>query len=261
MNSLAATALASLTGIALERARTAQREARADAARQTEQSRAAVLDALAHEFKTPLTVVRTASSGLLAVGGLSELQADLLTAIDRQAAMLDHMTQHLLKAARLDAAHFTPRPEPMLFSGLMRDAIHALAYEKERKRFHMAVPHQEVAVLADRELILTALAQLLNNALRYSNPASPVDIFFEPQETRTVLTIRSRGAVLDAQECDRIFERFYRAPQTENVSAGSGLGLSIVKKIVSAHHGSVWAEPEAAYGTSFSVSLPSARAR
>lgn len=261
ISSLAATALASLTGIALERARTAQREARAEAARQTEQSRAAVLDALAHEFKTPLTVVRTASSGLLAVGGLSELQADLLMVIDRQATMLDHLTQHLLKAARLDAAHFTPRPKPMLFSGLVRDAIRALAYEKERKRFHVATPPQEAAIMADRELILTALAQLLNNALRYSEPDSPVDVFLASQETRTAVTIRSKGAVIGQQECERIFERFYRAPQTEHASAGSGLGLSIVKKIVSAHHGSVWAEPEAGYGTSFSVSLPSARAR
>ena len=77
MTKLAATALASLAGIALERARTLQREYRAQAARQTEQLRTAVLDALAHEFKTPLAVARTASSGLLAVGGLSDLQAEL----------------------------------------------------------------------------------------------------------------------------------------------------------------------------------------
>jgi two-component system, OmpR family, sensor histidine kinase KdpD len=67
-----------LPRIALERARALQKEARAQAARQTEQLRTAVLDALAHEFKTPLTVARTASSGLLAVGGLSELQAELV---------------------------------------------------------------------------------------------------------------------------------------------------------------------------------------
>jgi two-component system sensor histidine kinase KdpD len=91
MTSRAVTALASLTGIALERARAAQGESRALAARQTEQARTAVLDALAHEFKTPLTVIRTASSGLLTVGGLTDLQSELLTVIDRQAATLDHL--------------------------------------------------------------------------------------------------------------------------------------------------------------------------
>jgi two-component system sensor histidine kinase KdpD len=261
MTSLTADAVASLTGIALERARAAQRESRADAARQTEQSRAAVLDALAHEFKTPLTVVRTASSGLLAVGGLSELQSDLLTAIDRQAATLDRLTQHLLQTARLDGAQFAPRHEAVLFSELIRDAIAALDNRTDRKRFQVAVPQQETAILADREQILTALAQLLHNALRYSEPDSPVDIFLMPELARTVLTVRSKGPVLELRDRERIFERFYRAPNTQHLSAGTGLGLSIVKKIVSAHHGSVWAEPEAGYGTSFSISLPSASAR
>jgi len=261
MTSLPATALASLTGIALERARAAQRESRAEAARQMEQLRTAVLDALAHEFKTPLTVVRTASSGLLAVGGLSELQADLLLVIDRQATTLDHLTQRLLRAARLDTAHFTPRCEPALFSALVRQAIQRLDQEADRLRFQVALPHREAEVFADRELVLSALAQLLDNTLKYSEAGSPIQIFLTPGPGRTVLTIRSKGAVLTPEDCERIFERFYRAPQTVHLSPGTGLGLSIAKKIVNAHHGSVWAEPAAGYGTSFSISLPSAPER
>ena len=261
MTSLAATALASLTGIALERARAAHRESRAEAARQTEQLRTAVLDALAHEFKTPLTVVRTASSGLLALGGLSELQADLLLTIDRQATTLDHLTQRLLRAARLDTTHFSPRCEPALFTSLAREAIGRLDQEADRRRFQVALPLRETKVSADRELVLTALAQLLDNALKYSEAASPIQVFCGLENARTVLTIRSKGAVITPEDRDRIFERFYRAPQTVHLAAGTGLGLSIVKKIVNAHHGSVWAEPEAGYGTSFSISLPSAHER
>jgi two-component system sensor histidine kinase KdpD len=261
MTSLAATALASLTGIALERARAAQNESRAEAARQTEELRTAVLDALAHEFKTPLTVVRTASSGLLAVGGLSELQADLLTVIDRQAATLDHLTQRLLRSARLDTVHFVPRLEAALFSDLIHDTVGGREYQGHRHRFQLAMPELEAAVLADREQIRTALSQLLDNALRYSEPGSTVHLFVVPKENRMVLTVRSKGPVMSPQECERIFERFYRAPQTQDVSAGSGLGLSIVKKIMKAHRGSAWAEPEAGYGTSFSISLPFAGAR
>jgi two-component system sensor histidine kinase KdpD len=245
----------------LERVRAAQRESRTAAARQMEESRAAVLDALAHEFKTPLTVIRTASSGLLTIGGLSELQADLLSAIDRQAAMLDQLTQHLLKTARLDKAHFTPRQETLLFSELIREAIAAVENEKHRRRFQVVAVQQEAAILADREQILTALAQLLNNALRYSEQDSRIDIFLTPDKARTVLTVRSKGPVLAPPDCERIFERFYRAPQTQHVPAGTGLGLSIVKRIVDANHGSVWAEPAAGYGTSFSLALPWADAR
>jgi two-component system sensor histidine kinase KdpD len=261
MNSLPATALASLTGIALERARAAQRESRAEAARQTEQLRTAVLDALAHEFKTPLTVVRTASSGLLAVGGLSELQADLVLAIDRQATTLDHLTQRLLQAARLDTAHFTPRCEPALFSEMVNEAIERLDHQADRRRFQVTAPARENEVFADRELVLSALAQVLDNTLKYSEAASPIEVRLAAQQTRILLTIRSKGPVISAEDCERIFERFYRAPQTLHLSAGTGLGLSIAKKIVNAHHGCVWAEPEAGYGTSFSISLPSARER
>jgi two-component system sensor histidine kinase KdpD len=256
MSAPAATALASLTGIALERARAAQREARAEAARQTEQSRAAVLDALAHELKTPLTVVRTASSGLLAVGGLTELQADLLTVIDRQATTLDQLAQHLLMTARLDSAHFTPHREAVRFSDVARDAIARLPHEADRKRFQVAAAAQEGAILADREEIRSALAQLLDNGLRYSEPGSTVDIFVTPEERRMVITIRSKGPTISVDDCERIFERFYRAPQTQHVTAGTGLGLSIVKKIVNANQGSVWAEPLTGYGTSFSIALP-----
>ena len=258
MNQLAATALASLCGIALERLRARQRESHAHAAREAEQLRAAVLDALAHQFKTPLAIARTASSGLLAIGGLSELQTDLVTSIDQQAAKLDHLASRLLTAARLEAAEFKPQREPLLFSRLIHVAIQKLDQEVDRERFHVSVPRREVPVFADPELIVTSIVQLVNNAIQYSEPGSPIDVAFAVKNERVILKVLSKGLVVQADERERIFERFYRAPETKNVPAGTGLGLSIVKKIVEAHHGTVWAEGHEDYGTSFSISLPAA---
>jgi len=258
MSKLAATALASLCGIALERLRARQRESHAQAARETEQLRAAVLDALAHQFKTPLAIARTASSGLLAIGGLSELQTDLVTSIDQQATKLDHLASRLLTAARLEATEFKPQREPLLFSSLIHVAIQKLDQEVDRERFCVAVPSREVPVFADRELIVTSMVQLVNNALQYSEAGSPIDVAFTVRDGRVVLTVLSKGVVVKADERERIFERFYRAPQTEQGAAGTGLGLSIVKKIVEAHQGRVWAEGHEDYGTSFSISLPAA---
>ena len=256
MTKLAATALASLSGVALERVRALQREARAEAARQTEQLRTAVLDALAHQFKTPLTVARTASSGLLAVGGLTELQTELVTVIDEQARTLDRLASRLLSAAMLDGTEFKPKREPVLFSGLIRGAIGRLDQETDRKRCRVSVPDPEAPILADRELILTSIAQLIDNAIKYSEPGSPIEVACAAKETAVVLTVRNKGIVIAQQDRERVFERFYRAPETQHLPAGTGLGLSIVKKIVASHHGSVWAEGEAGYGTSFSMSLP-----
>ena len=115
MSQLTASALASLAAIALERTRTLEKHNQAEAARQAEQLRTAVLDALAHKFKTPLTVIRTASSGLPAAGKLSELQTDLVSLIDQEARKLNDLASRLLGAPKLDSPEFAPQPEPCFF--------------------------------------------------------------------------------------------------------------------------------------------------
>ena len=260
MSEPAASALASLAGVALEHFRTLQRESRAQAARQAEQLRTSVLDALAHQFKTPLTVARAASSGLLTAGGLSDLQTELVTVIDKQATKLDDLASRLLQAATLDSADFKPQREPLLFSRLVGVAIQRLEQVADRERFHVYAPSEEVAIFADNELVLTSIAQLLDNALKYSEPGSPIDVVVMVIDAEVVLTVRNKGLVVAAKDRERVFERFYRAPETQDLPAGTGLGLSIVKRIVEAHHGRVWAKGEANYGTLFSISLPAARA-
>lgn len=261
MPKLAATALASLCAIALDRVRVRQREFRAQAARQTEQLRTAVLDALAHEFKTPLTIARTASSGLLAVGGLSPFQATLVSAIDQQVSRLDSLASRLLRSAALDSTGFKLHREPQLYSSIVEAAIETLDQTMERERFHVSAPSGEVPVFADRELMITTVAQLLDNAVKYSEPGTAIDVQVEPANEEVVLTVRDKGLVLEPQDRERIFERFYRAPEAHHMPVGTGLGLSIVKKIVEAHQGNVWAVGEPGYGTSFSISLPVAGGR
>jgi two-component system sensor histidine kinase KdpD len=255
---LVATAIASLSAIALERARSLEREFRAEAARQSEQLRAAVLDALGHEFKTPLSVIRTSSSGLLAVGGLSETQTELVSLIDEQAKELNARASRLLTAARLDTTDFKPQREPLLFSSEVKAAIRAFEQPQGRKRFRIQVPSGETPVLADSKLIRSALGQLVDNAIKYSTPGSLIDVGVETRDAEALLTMRSRGLVIAPADRERIFERFYRAPEAQRGSAGTGLGLSIVKRIVEAHHGRVWVESDADHGTVFSLALPTA---
>lgn len=256
MKPLIATAVASLAAIALERARTLEKQCQAEAARQAEQLRTAVLDALAHKFKTPLTVIRTASSGLPAAGELSELQRELVSLIDQEARKLNDLASRLVGAPRLDFKEFEPQPEPLLFSRLIKAAIQELDQLTDRNRFHILAPSAEPPVLADRELILTALAQLVDNALKYSLPGSPIDIGIAVNETSVVLRVRSKGLIVPEADRERIFERFYRGPGAQQCSAGTGLGLSIVKTIAADHHGNVWAEGEPDYGSVFALSLP-----
>lgn len=255
---LVATALASLSAITIERARSLEKEYHAEAARQVEQLRTAVLDALAHEVKTPLTVISTASSGLLAAGGLSEAQLELVTLILDQGKELTDLADRLLGAARLDRAEFKPRREPLLLSGLVKDVVECVEDQQSRRRFRISFPDDETAVSADRRLIERALAQLIDNAIKYSVPGSPIDIKLAVADSEVIVTVRDRGLLIAPAERERIFERFYRAPGTEQRPTGTGLGLSIVRRIVGAHGGRVWAESDLEHGTAFSLTLPAA---
>jgi two-component system sensor histidine kinase KdpD len=259
MTRLTAAALGSLGAIALERARTLAMQNQAEAARQAEQLRTAVLDALAHKFKTPLTVIRTASSGLPAAGELSGLQTELVTLIDQEARKLNELASRLLGAPNLDSAEFAPQREPLILSRLVKSAIQELERPSDRDRFRVFNPSQEPPIFADRELILTALAQLADNALKYSLPGSQIEAALLVEEAAVVLTLTSQGLVVPAGDRERIFERFYRAPGAQNYAAGTGLGLSIVKTIAEDHEGRVWAEGEPGCGSCFSLALPTLR--
>ena len=260
MRELAASALTSLVAIALERAHTLERQYHAEAARQAEQLRTAVLDSLAHQFKTPLTVIRTASSGLPVVGGLSEAQTELVSLIDQEARRLNELASRLVSAPALNTAEFEGEPEPLILSRLMRAALQEVA-PADRDRFRIHVAAQEPPVFANRELVLTALAQLVDNALKYSTPDSPIDVRLAAKKDDVVLSVRSKGLVVSNADRDRIFERFYRAPGARDSSSGTGLGLSIVKSIAANQRGHVWAKGEPGYGTVFSLSLPVVRAQ
>jgi signal transduction histidine kinase len=156
----------------------------------------------------------------------------------------------------VDSTEFAPQPEPLLLSRLVRAAIQELEQPADRERFQVSAPSLEAPIFADRELILTALAQLLDNALKYSTPASSIEIEIDLRDGAVVVTMRTKGLVVAAADRERIFERFYRAPGAQHCSAGTGLGLSIVKTIATDHQGHVWADGEPDYGTRFSLSLP-----
>ena len=259
VSSLVASALASLCAAALERARSVERECRAEAARQSEQLRAAVLDALGHEFKTPVTTIWTASSGLLEMGGLSDLQTELVTLIDEQSKRLNDLASRLLATAKLDRGNFQPRCRPLLCSSVVESVLRRLGPREAMERIRVTASPGEVPAWADSRLVVAALTQLLDNAIKYSAPDSPIEVGFESGDGRAVVSVRSHGAVIPPPDRERIFERFYRAHASEDGPAGTGLGLSIVKRIAEAHQGRVWVESDPAQGTIFFLALPLAR--
>ena len=252
---LIATALASLCATSMERFRSFEREYRAEAGRQAEQLRAAVLDTLAHQIKTPVATISAASSGLIALGGLSETQAMLLDVLDEQSRKLAGIAPQLLKTAKLDSSTLAPRRELLQLSDVVDETIHTLDPRGSGKRLRVSCPHSEMPVLGDRKLISDALVQIVDNAFKYSAPGTPIDIRVEAGVGDSTISVRNQGPAIQASDRERIFERFYRANPLQEGPSGSGLGLSIVRRIVEAHEGRVWFESQAGM-TVFFLALP-----
>jgi signal transduction histidine kinase len=129
--------------------------------------------------------------------------------------------------------------------------------EQHRDRFRIAAATDEIPVLADHRLIVVAIARLLDNAIKYSVPESPIDIWFGVSEAEASVTVRDQGLVFKPDDRERIFRTVLSRELDGPGPAGAGLGLSIVKRIVEAHQRPVWFEskPE---GTEFSIGLPAA---
>src|ERR1700679_1630673 len=169
-------AAASLAAVAIERARSFSTEANAEAARQSEQLRSAILDGLAHAFKSPLTTIRVSSSGLLAMNTLSGAEKRLVTLIDRHAGQLSDLTHHLLLTAKLDKSDLKVNREDIDLAQLITSSLQSSSHELGGHAIELQGAPGHNMVRADRKLLQMALSQILDNAVKYSRPGSPLVI-------------------------------------------------------------------------------------
>ena len=255
LSPLLADSIASLAAIALERSRAFEKQSRAEAARQSEQLRTAVLDALAHAFKTPLTAIRTASSGLLEAGRLDEAQEHLVTLIDEESDKLNTLSTRLLQTAKLEAPETKLRQETVLISQLI-DEILARHADQLGSRAQVSIANQRCATYGDRDLLGAAILQFIDNAAKYSTPGSPIAIAVDDSDGEILISVHNEGSEVGPEDRERIFERFYRSPGSRHRAPGTGLGLSITKEAAKVHRGRVWVNSEKEKGTTFFLSLP-----
>lgn len=258
LSPIVADAIASIAAIALERSRSLEKETRADAARQSDQLRTAVLDALAHAFKTPLTTILAASSGLLEGGTLNAQESELVTLIDEQSVVLNDLTTRLLQTARLEGAEMHLQREECSLGELIDEVVEPFRAQLNLRPTRILIPDKEVLVSGDNHLIVTALRQLVDNAIKYSDPGTAITISAEATDVsgkeEILISVHNEGPAIRPEDRERIFDRFYRSPGTEHRAAGTGLGLSITKKIAEAHLGRVWAN--GGEGATFHFALP-----
>jgi len=250
--------LATLTAGTLDRARSYQAANEAAAAAQAEILRSALLDAFAHEFKTPLATIITATEGLRETGAMVPAQVELAEIVEGEASRLSHLATRLLRMARLDREEVEPRLDRSDLRALVSRTADQLRQQATHRMVALDLCCERVEVLADSELLSLALTQLLDNALKYSSPNSSVRVRLESAENFASIRVNSHGIPIPAGERERVFERFYRGSDVGRAAPGSGLGLYFARKIVVAHGGSLELDCQSASGeeTTFCLRLP-----
>jgi len=245
--------IANLAAIGLERARAAEATTRAEAARESSELRATVLDALAHEFKTPLTSMKAASGDLLTSGGLTGRERVLVSILDEDLDRLEGLVTDAIQMLRIDAGDFVVHLERHRLVDVIESTLRRFQQRLDGHDLVTRVP-SDLTVDADRELLALALRQLLDNALKYSPPTSTIEVQAETNGAVDI-TVRNSGSTIPTREQSRIVERFFRGARARNIP-GTGMGLAIVQQIAKAHGGTLSLASAEEAGTRFTLSLP-----
>jgi two-component system, OmpR family, sensor histidine kinase KdpD len=248
--------IANLIAIGLERARAQDLAQQIEAAQQSEQLRSALIDAMAHEFKTPLTSIKAATTALLANPEQPEdSRMEILKIADEEAEHLTKLIDDTVAMARLDTTHIEINPEISDIMEVVEEVLGSMKTEIQAHPVSISRDEKVPPFAFDRQLIKLSLKQLIDNALKYSPTGTAIEIRANQNLDVVAVEITDHGIGIPKQEQHRIFERFFRSPSVQRQVPGSGLGLSIAYGILRAHHGDITVSSEPG-STTFRLVLP-----
>lgn len=217
-------------------------------------------DYAAHEMKTPLTVMQGNLEVALQRPRSADEYRDVVVSNLTQVQRLIVLTRSLLTLARFAADQPPMEVVPLALEPLLRELIDDLTPVAEDRRIRLVLEKESVRpVLGDAERLKQVFINLLDNALRYTDPGGTVTIRLSNLRDGVQVAVRDTGQGIAQEHLPHLFEHFYRTdPARARNSGGHGLGLPIVKEISQAHHGSISVESEVGKGSVFTLTLPAA---
>jgi two-component system sensor histidine kinase KdpD len=250
-------AFASQAAVAIERAQLAEQARQTQVLQATEQLQTALLNSISHDLRTPLVSITGALSSLQDQDAqLDEASRRRLIENARQEAeRLNRLVGNLLDMSRVEAGALRLRLEPSDVQDVIGSALGQLDEPLRGRRVSVDVPDELPLVPMDFALMTRVLVNVLDNAVKYSPPGSPIDVGTKVVAGHLEIDVSDRGVGVPREDLDRVFDKFYRVQRPGRVS-GSGLGLSICKGIVGAHDGFIAAENRPGGGTTITISLP-----
>ncbi len=250
-------AVSSLIATAVERADAVEKLSKTEAARESEQLRSALLDSVTHEFRTPLTGIKAATTSLLSDMNLDPAQrADLLAVINEESDRLNRLVGEATEVAQLDAGQIQLQIEPHAMREAVDLALHECQPVLAPHPVELDIPATLPAVPMDVERIKEVVTQLLGNAAKYSPSGSTIRITCELVGPAVRTSVADRGPGIDSFEQSLIFDKFYRGRSQRSLIHGTGMGLAIAKAIVEAHGGAIGVTSQLGHGSVFHFTLP-----
>jgi two-component system sensor histidine kinase KdpD len=250
-------AIGSLVAIAMERARAVEQLGETEAERQGERLKSALLDSIAHDFRTPLTSIKAAVTDLLSVDGRSApQQRELLTIVNEECDRLNHLVEEAAEMAKLESGEFEMHLQRVDVPSLIEAALGHLRKALGDRKVVVNLEEGLPMVRADLELAKDILVQLVDNANLYSKREMPITISAEESVGFVWISVADRGPGIDPFEQGLIFDKFYRGKDQRYQVRGTGMGLPIAKAIVTAHGGAISVTSQLNSGSVFTFTLP-----
>jgi two-component system, OmpR family, sensor histidine kinase KdpD len=248
---------ASQTALAVERARLTEETEQAQVRAETERLRNSLLSSVSHDLRTPLASITGAASTLLENEARLDAatRRDLLEALHEEADRLNRLVQNLLEMTRLEAGALVPHTAWHSVEEVVGAALGRFGKSLAERPVTTRIPAELPLVPMDDVLIEQVLINLIDNAIKYTPPGSPIEVSAEDTGSAVVVEVADRGPGLPPGEERLIFEKFHRTDPAPSVR-GAGLGLAIGHGIVRAHGGRIWAENRPGGGVVIRFALP-----
>ncbi len=245
--------------LALERDQLAEEAQRILVQAESERLRNSLLRSISHDIRSPLAGIAGASSTLLDKEGElgPEVRTRLLKNIYDDANWLTQLVENLLSMTRLESEGVAIGKQWEAVDDILASVLLHLKARLAERKVSVAIPPQLTMVPMDGSLIEQVIANILDNAIKYTPEGSPIEIRVQVEREQATFLFADRGPGIAPQDLGNLFVKFYRGkPQREAFRRGAGLGLSICKAIVEAHGGEIHAENRPGGGAIFAFSLP-----